>query len=710
MRRLLAVPLAALMLLQAGQTGAAASAPTGWSAIKDEHLKPVPALKGAHQLQAPLPIPVVNVGQGRTAAADLLNAFITRPYIGYHPATSVFDHCNPDYTLDGKICRFDGAVAVAASGRDPSFSSAYALTPRGGDYMYYDGHNGWDIALNYENLLAAAPGTVRIAGIDPINPCFGQNVVIEHANGFSTRYAHVSTVYVAVGQSVARGQVIAQSGTTGCSTGPHLHFGTYITSSWTAIDPFGWTGAPGADPWPYNQGDLWLTGNPADPLPFAPVNVVATAGNQTASITWQPPTFDGGTPITGYAVTSNPGGLIANVVGGVTTATVPGLTNGTSYTFTVVAMNGVGAGPASVVSNAVVPQSVPGPPQKVTAAPGNQSVTVSWTPPASNGGSPITAYKVTSGAINQTVAGNVTSASFAATANPLTVTVTATNANGPGLPASSNQVTPYPVRQMYTTDVYGGVYPAAASASVNTSASWPGWRIAKASALLPDGSGGYVLDGYGALHPFGKAGLAVGTAYWNGWDIARDVVLLPDSTAARPKGYVLDGFGGLNAFGGAPGAWLSTYWPGWDIAVKAVLLSDGSGGYVMDGYGGLHQFAVGSNPMPPAITNFGYWPGWTIARDIALLPGSTASSVGGVTLDGWGGVHPFGNAGPVTEMAYWAYWDIARSVRFSPASTTAHPQGWVLEGFGGIHPFGGAPVVPGAYWPNRDIAGQLLVQ
>ncbi len=74
-----------------------------------------------------------------------------------------------------------------------------------------------------------------------------------------------------------------------------------------------------------------------------------------------------------------------------------GLTNGTSYTFTVSATNANGAGPASAQSNAVTPgrTTVPGAPTGVTATAGDGSAQVSWTAPANNGGSPITSYTVT---------------------------------------------------------------------------------------------------------------------------------------------------------------------------------------------------------------------------------------------------------------------------------------------------------------------------
>src|SRR3989440_4192979 len=319
--------------------------------IRDEHVRPVPIRAGVRSPQMPslinlqrseLSASLRGRMQPNTTAADTSLEFLTRPYLSWHDITSVYDHCNPDYSTDGKVCRFDGSLGLRANGQDPYFSLGYAQSPGGQDYLYYDGHNGWDYALNYENVFAAAPGTVTLAGADSVNPCFGQTVIVDHGNGYSTRYAHLSQIYVSVGQIVKRATVIAQSGNTGCSTGPHLHFGVYITSSWTAIDPFGWAGAPGTDPWPSDMGDLWLTGNPADPLPTAPQNVTAVAANASAVVSWQPPAFDGGLPVLSYVVTASPGGASTSVSG--RTATVTGLNNGNSYTFTVLPRNAVGNG------------------------------------------------------------------------------------------------------------------------------------------------------------------------------------------------------------------------------------------------------------------------------------------------------------------------------------------------------------------------------
>ncbi|WP_249560513.1 DUF4347 domain-containing protein, partial [Shewanella sp. 10B] len=102
--------------------------------------------------------------------------------------------------------------------------------------------------------------------------------------------------------------------------------------------------------------------------PTAPTIGTATAGNTQASVSFTAPVSNGGAAVTGYTVTSNPGGFIGS--GTSSPIAVTGLTNGVSYTFTVTATNSVGTGSASAASNSVTPVS----PQTITFTnPGAQS-------------------------------------------------------------------------------------------------------------------------------------------------------------------------------------------------------------------------------------------------------------------------------------------------------------------------------------------------
>lgn len=85
-------------------------------------------------------------------------------------------------------------------------------------------HPGLDLPnRNAPPVVASDGGTVIVAGW-PDNYGYGNRVVIDHGNGYQTLYAHLSNVYVSSGQKVSRGQSVGQMGTTGRSTGVHLHF------------------------------------------------------------------------------------------------------------------------------------------------------------------------------------------------------------------------------------------------------------------------------------------------------------------------------------------------------------------------------------------------------------------------------------------------------------------------------------------------------
>ena len=269
-----------------------------------------------------------------------------------------------------------------------------------------------------------------------------------------------------------------------------------------------------------------------------------------------------------------------------------------------------------------------------------------------------------------------------------------------------------PISGGYQLDGWGGVHNYCGAPAVTfQQAYWPGWDIARGIAQRNDHRSGYVLDGYGGVHEF-AAGVAAPThwgdgthAYWSGWDIARGIVLDP-CDATGQSGYVVDGWGGIHEFG-SYGASLPphfadsshAYWPGWDIARGIVMNPCGGGagsegGYVLDGYGGVHKFGTAT---PISDGSHAYWPGWDIAKAIV-----SSGAGGGYTLDGYGGVHNFGtepNAVSDGSHAYWPGWDIARSIAVSNGG------GYTLDGWGGIHQFGSAsPPAAGGYWPGWDIA------
>ena len=94
-------------------------------------------------------------------------------------------------------------------------------------------HQGIDVgAARGTEVIAAIAGTVKKAGY---NSTSGYHVVIDHGDGVETKYLHASKLLVKVGEYVQRGQKIMLVGSTGVSTGPHLHFGLFING--VAVDP-----------------------------------------------------------------------------------------------------------------------------------------------------------------------------------------------------------------------------------------------------------------------------------------------------------------------------------------------------------------------------------------------------------------------------------------------------------------------------------------
>ncbi|MCG6551270.1 MAG: fibronectin type III domain-containing protein [Candidatus Magnetominusculus sp. LBB02] len=248
----------------------------------------------------------------------------------------------------------------------------------------------------------------------------------------------------------------------------------------------------------------------ADTAPGAPTSVTATPGNAQAAVSFTAPSSNGGSTITGYKVTSNPGGVTA--AGTSSPITVSGLTNGTAYTFTVQAANAIGTGTPSAASNSVTPGVAPGAPTSVTATAGNAQAAVSFTAPSSNGGSTITGYKVTSnpGGITAAATSSPVSVFGLTNGTAYTFTVQAVNALGTGAASSaSNSVTP-------SVSVPGA--PTAVTATA-------GNAQATVSFAAPSSNGGGTITSYtvtsspsgktaaGISSPVTVTGLTNGTAY-----------------------------------------------------------------------------------------------------------------------------------------------------------------------------------------------------
>ena len=180
-------------------------------------------------------------------------------------------------------------------------------------------------------------------------------------------------------------------------------------SDYTGADSFGGPNqdVPGSDgigdtPYPIPDGmneDRYPLMNPPSPGPNAPSepwNLQAAAGNGMVTLTWAPPVWDGGSPVTNYTIYrgTTPGGETFLVeLGNVLTFADTGLTNGVTYCYQIAAVNAVGEGPRSSEVCAT-PAREPGRPRQLNAVGGRFNVTLDWLPPANDGGAPITNYTI----------------------------------------------------------------------------------------------------------------------------------------------------------------------------------------------------------------------------------------------------------------------------------------------------------------------------
>ena len=131
--------------------------------------------------------------------------------------------------------------SLAKTRQAPVAKGSYRLTARFGQHGgYWSGgiHTGLDFAgSSGTDVRAAASGKVVSAGWEG---AYGNQIVIDHGNGYQTTYNHLSRIGVSVGAKVSTGDHIGDMGSTGNSTGTHLHF--EVTHNGKFMDPESWLG------------------------------------------------------------------------------------------------------------------------------------------------------------------------------------------------------------------------------------------------------------------------------------------------------------------------------------------------------------------------------------------------------------------------------------------------------------------------------------
>lgn len=229
-------------------------------------------------------------------------------------------------------------TAVSPSGLmsgTPTATGDYSFVLKATDQT--GGHGPYSITRPFTVKITAAPQP-PVAG--PGTATLSANST---ANGITLVLSGGVPSSVAVATAASNG-VATASGTT-ISYTPNAGFAGSDSFTYTATNTAG-TSSPAT---------VTITVNPVAPL--APAIGAATAGNGQASVSFTAPSNNGGSPITGYTVTSTPGNFTGT--GNISPITVSGLANGTAYTFTATATNAVGTSSPSAASSSITPRAAP---------------------------------------------------------------------------------------------------------------------------------------------------------------------------------------------------------------------------------------------------------------------------------------------------------------------------------------------------------------
>jgi hypothetical protein len=579
---------------------------------------------------------------------------LTLPFANPNPRiTSWMDHHYPDRQADGIMIRFDGATGYP-----------------------YDGHRGTDYAVPSNTpVVAADDGTVIYSEWSDSG---GWGVVIDHAYD-RTAYFHNNQLFVYPGQHVSRGQLIALSGSTGNSTGPHVHFEVRdLVTPWHSVDPYGWTG-PGQDPWRWDMGNLWMNGRPVPfllPLAFpagAHWNYWYGMDGPPPAVSWH--LRDGGHGLAGYAAKwdEDPGVAAPRTQATSGTASMPGPG---SHTLHLRVFDRAGAS-ADITYLYLYDVQPPTSALRVERGSSN-ALSLHWSGSDDLSGVRNVGIEVGTGSSFRpwfsqtadstgagTAAGTIAGAlRFLGTSGVdyqfrLTVRDAARN---PALPVVLNATVP------------SGVGPPATAADAALLGPLPS---------QPDGSA--PVAGLRQEHPSADGALVLGNdASVGGLGGDGAPVLAAPASVAQAVDVSLSGSGTVRLLAdGSTWSDSGTAGPRYGVSSPVRLLIATDGAQLVVAADGTIAGATG---MASAL------PAGTTVVDAALFPGTHA----GLTLDSTGGVHAFGGADAAVAAVPSSWTLPGQPAGISLAGTPQAPAGIITDSSGDWESFGSLLVLPDA--------------
>jgi titin len=263
------------------------------------------------------------------------------------------------------------------------------------------------------------------------------------------------------GSAITRYDVEAQPGGNSCSTsgtGTSCTISALTNGTAYSISVYATNDAGG--------GEVSTSGTLITPRTLAgsPTNVVINPGDRQLGVSWRAPSSNGGSAVTSYTVTAQPGSVTCTAIAPSTSCNLLGLSNGSVYTITVVATNPAGDSVSSSTATGS-PVTIPGKPTISATEPGSNSVLVRWRAPSATGGASVSSYTVVAspGGNSCTTTGAVLFCTVTGLDNGTTYafTVTATNSAGTGSASASYNGVPATIasapRNISVTPVNGGI-------------------------------------------------------------------------------------------------------------------------------------------------------------------------------------------------------------------------------------------------------------